>query len=71
MVVVVVSTQGANTRLTRFDSEGRLIKTHESIRPTAQAEDIETFRRSPSTAQRFGFASSSQAKSLGFGTLTV
>jgi hypothetical protein len=66
MVVVVVSTQGANTRLVRFDSDPRLVRTHQTTRPNANPEDVESFRRSPATHLRFGFQNAGEARVRGF-----
>lgn len=66
MVLVSISSQGANTRLARYETADRTLKTHETVRPTAAPEDIEAFRRSPSTHLRFGSASAGDAKVRGF-----
>lgn len=67
MVLVVIGHQGANLTLDRIDCDnGRRLKTHESIRPDACTEDIEHFRRSPKTCQRFGFWSDVDARVRGF-----
>jgi hypothetical protein len=72
MVLVLITAQGANTVLERIDCEpGRALKTHRTTWPKANPDDIEHFRRSPSTVNRFGFANPGQARALGFGPLSI
>jgi hypothetical protein len=66
MVLVSVTPQGANTRLARYETGDKTLKTHETVRPTAAPEDVEAFRRSPSTHLRFGFANPGEARVRGF-----
>ncbi len=66
MVLVSVTPQGANTRLARYDTDPKTIKTHEMVRPTAAPDDVEAFRRSPATHLRFGFANGAEARVRGF-----
>lgn len=64
MVVILLSRQGANTKLSRYDGS---LKTHESTQPKPTSEDIDRFRQSPSTHLRFGFASAVEARVRGLG----
>lgn len=66
MVVVTVTAEGASIRLCRYDAAPpKTVKTHETLRPTANPEDIEGFRRSPQTHLRFGFRDGVEAKARG------
>lgn len=66
MVLVLLTHQGANTVLERYEIDGRTLKTHQTTRPAANPEDVESFRRSPATHLRFGFWSAVEARVLGF-----
>jgi hypothetical protein len=69
MVLIVVGHRGANVTLDRIECEpGRKLTTHRTAQPAPNAEDVEAFRRSPSTHLRFGFASVADARVRGFVT---